>query len=111
MQEYMDSRDLEEELQELQEIQELGEDEDFDEDRLISLIALKSETETSGWQDGITFINENSFEEYAKDFIEECCEIPTFLENFIDYESFADEMKMDYSECEFEDETYYYTSP
>ena len=51
---YLDSRELEKELQDLLEAKENKED--YDEDRLKALQELKSECECYGWKYGICFI-------------------------------------------------------
>jgi antirestriction protein len=103
-----DSRDLEEELQELLQCKEDGED--YDKDRLKELEDLKEETESYGWEYGIYFIHEQNFRDYAEELFDDCYahDIPDNLKTYIDYEAFASDLEQDYSEVEFEGEIYLY---
>ena len=95
MEQYLDSRDLEEELEELIENKN-------DHDRLKELERIKKECEGYGWEHGINFIWEGYFKEYAEELFDECYihDIPDNLKTYIDYEKFARDLEMDYSTIE-----------
>ena len=46
----------------------------------------------------------SDFRKYAEDFLSECYTIPDFLENYIDYDSFAEDYKNDLTLYELEDD-------
>ncbi len=60
----------------------------------------------------VTLIHKDYFETYAKDLVEECCELPrdlpAYIENNISWDGVAEDLLEDYSEVDFEGETYYY---
>ena len=99
------SRDVEERLQELLSEEELEEEE---QEELKELQELKEECEHYGWEYGITFIRETYFKDYAREIFDETNEVSDNLRSYIDYESFADDLEMDYSEVEFRGITYYW---
>lgn len=102
----MDSRDLQEKLEELQQLKEDGEE--YDQERLKAIEELKQETESYGWEYGIYFIAEEDFQNYAEELFDECyaLDVPDNLKTYIDYEKFARDLEMDYSSAEFEGKTY-----
>ena len=135
----MDSRDLQERKEELQEQvlesfletfehyaeqTETFEDIQWDEEELDSwkldwqdeinettcIDDLEDEVSSSEWDFGIYFIPEDEFEDYCKEFLEECGDIPRELpfciENNIDWGGVADDLRIDYSEVEFQGTTY-----
>lgn len=108
----LDSRDLEEELNELLEAKENKEE--YDKDRLRALENLKSECEGYGWEYGIIFIPEYEWEDYCREFAEDVGYLGTMRDNenplqyCIDWEQWAETMSQDYSIVNFEDEDYYY---
>lgn len=73
---------------------------------------LENEVSTSEWYYGLTLILEKDFEDYVQDLITDCDYIskdfPSWIE--IDWETTAENVKVDYSEVEFRGETYYYRS-
>jgi antirestriction protein len=105
---YQDTRDLEEELQGLLQLKE--DNEEYDQDRLKELEDLKEELEGYGWEYGIALIPEVDFEDYARELAEDCfmgSDAKTNpLMNHIDWESWANDVEMDYSSVEFEGTTY-----
>lgn len=111
MSDCMYSRDLQTEIEELQELQQEEELTSYSQMHLDNLLMLKKETEDSGWEYGILFINENYFEEYAQEFAIDIGAIssdapwPTYC---IDWEQAARELAMDYMDTSFEGESYYY---
>ena len=104
MSDTLDSRDLEEQL----------EDPTTDDETKKAIKELKEECENYGWEYGIHFINEYYWEDYCRDFASDCGYLEmrsdTFnqLESCIDWGKWADLMKQDYSETTFEGKTYYY---
>ena len=104
MTDILDSRDLEKELKDIE----------TDQERKKAIKELKEECQNYGWEYGINFINEDYWEDYCKDFAEDCGYLnmrsDTFnpLESCIDWEKWSDLMKQDYSEIEFDGTWYYY---
>ena len=101
----LDSRDLEEELN----------NPDTEEERKKAIKELKKETEGGGWEHGIIFISEMEWEDYCRDFAEECGYLETStnghtnpLQYCIDWGKWSDEMSMDYSQTDFEGTSYYW---
>lgn len=106
MNDYLDSRDLEEELKELEEQEDKDE---IDQRRLKSLKELKSECENYGWEYGICFIPTHMFQDYAREVAEDVGYISDEnnpLLNCVDWEQWADMLEMDYSEVDFEGDSY-----
>ena len=72
------------------------------------------ENECSEFSFGETLIDEDDFEEYCQEFIEDCGyiskDMPTIISNNIDWAGIADDMKQDYSEIEYQGNTYLYRS-
>ena len=62
------------------------------------------------WQYGATLINEDYWEEYVEEMLKDIGDIPSDLPNYlvIDWEATAENIKADYSEIEYDGETYYY---
>lgn len=62
----------------------------------------------SEFEYGVTLIEEDEFEDYCRDLIEECGYIskdfPSWIE--VDWSKTADNMRVDYSEVEYQGETY-----
>lgn len=127
----LDSRDLENRLAELDEEFEgwqsekkkednLWEDEDllkvweneFEEGEEHKAINnLKECVDGMQWNDGITFIHENHFENYAREYAEDCGYIKEDVGwpySCIDWEKAARELKSDYACITFRGEIYYY---
>jgi len=63
------------------------------------------------WKYGSSIIHEDYFTEYSEELCIEVGEIPKdlpwYIANHIDWNSVADELKADYTEVEYENETYY----
>ena len=59
---------------------------------------------------GVTLIPEDDFTDYVEDFLKDCgyisYDFPSWIE--IDWEATAENVKQDYSELEYEGETYFY---
>ena len=113
-QDVIDSRDIIERIEEL-EILIAGESksDDFLEytDEYDKLVSLKEECEqySSEWKYGIALIHESYFEDYVQDLLSDIGvlprEIPWYI--VIDWEKTADNIKIDYTDVDFDGETYY----
>jgi len=72
------------------------------------------ENECNEFSFGETLIDEDEFEEYCQEFIEDCGyiskDMPMIISNNIDWTGIADDMKQDYSEIEYQGNTYLYRS-
>lgn len=113
---YLDLRDLAEEYKELLE-REQGPDKPLDEDEKARLAAL-SDLESQLWngdlseyaENEVTMIPEEDFEDYAQEFAEDVGYVPKHSDNplfsYIDWTSWAEDMKNDYAEVTFEDRVY-----
>lgn len=86
---------------------------DDDAEELTDLIALQEEAEgyIPDWQYGETFISADYFADYAYELCKDVgylpADLPGWIENHIDWEGVADELKVDYQEFEFRGTTYY----
>ena len=64
----------------------------------------------SEWKYGVTLIDEDDFEDYCQEFVEDCGYIskdtPQLIKNNIDWSGIADDMKQDYTEVDFRGDTY-----
>ena len=107
----LDSRKIEERIKELEEAEDIDED---DKEELINLKALKEDVGNDEEQEcGICFINECYFEDYARELAEDLGEISrdtAWPANCIDWERAANELRIDYSELEFDGISFYYRS-
>ena len=78
--------------------------------RLISLLRYRDEAQecTREWIYGAQFVLEDKFTEYARQIAEETrmVDLNSNMSNYIDWEVFAHDLKMDYSEFTFEGYTY-----
>jgi hypothetical protein len=105
----IDSRDLAQVLKSLE-----GEDEaeldDEQKELLSALQELRDNTSSSGWRYGITFISEDYWEEYCREFADDVGMIDekSPLSNYIDWGKWADDMQSDYSSIEINGCTYYW---
>lgn len=104
-----DLRDLANELRELEALTGLCEE---DAERLGVLRALQDQlftaTLTEYAENEPTLIRESEFEEYAQDFAEGCGYVDgdSAMAMYIDWARWANDMKMDYQEVEFDGDTY-----
>jgi len=76
-----------------------------------SIVSLSDEFGSSQWEDGITFVKDYYFEDYAREFAEDIGAISgdeRWPATCIDWEKAASELKYDYSSVEFDGETYWY---
>jgi hypothetical protein len=113
----LDSRDLLERLDELAD-REDDESDPLDEDEIVELVMLRElRDETEGyagdsWRDGVAFVSDRDFENYAQELAEDVCDIDfgklAWPLTCIDWEQAAGELRMDYSSCEIDGRTYWY---
>jgi hypothetical protein len=68
------------------------------------------ESEVPEWYDGNTLIPADQFTDYCKELLDDLGELPRDLPDCIaiDWDKTADNLKADYSECEYQGETYLY---
>ena len=107
----IDSRDVIDRIENLESLETLSVDES---EELANLKNLEKQCEGfSEWEYGATLIREDYFVDYITDLIEDCYDIKQFqskdwpYRHFrIDYESAADEALCDYSEVNFDGQTY-----
>lgn len=102
--EIIDSRDLQERLEELEAEDTLEEEEqkEFETLRMLS-------DEVTDWQYGETFIREDYFEDYARELAEDIGAIPDDVSwpmTCIDWEQAADQLRQDYTEYKILDVSY-----
>jgi len=65
---------------------------------------------SSGWLYGETLIRDSYFEEYARDFAEDCCKMPTNIQwpyPRTDWSEAAEQLKMDYMSVDFDGVEYW----
>lgn len=121
-QDYFDSRDVIERIEELEALEEVFLDpESSEEDKAEWTRELDSElgqlrefadsVGSSEWNDGMTFIAESYFEEYAEDLCKDLGylpdNLPGFLASNINWSGVADDLRVDYTEYELDGNTYY----
>lgn len=82
-----------------------------DADELKSLVELREEFDSTTWKDGITFVKDSYFEEFAEDEADQLGLIENVNQwpyNCIDWSKASDQLQIDYSSVEFDGETYWY---
>lgn len=105
--------ELEEERQSLldniTELQEFDEGEDGQELQSLKNVAEQGEG-YGDWQYGETLIRESYFEDYCQELCKDIGDIPKelpwYIANYIDWSGVACEIKMDYTEIDFDGVTY-----
>jgi len=117
--------DLTEEIMEELELESSGENycdipEDYEDfwdikDELDILRILQDQGEMySDWDYGATLIHEDYFVEYCEELCKDIGDIPSnlpwYINNHIDWEGVAEEIKMDYTELDFDGVTYFIRS-
>lgn len=102
--------DFESILFEEEEIQSWKEDWLDEIEEITDIDTLEDEVSSSEWDFGIYFIEEDDFEEYVKELLEDCGYISRDFPSWItiDWTSTAENVKQDYTEVEFQGQTYYY---
>ena len=105
MSEYLDTRNLQDEIDEFEADEDLNED---DAARLEALRDLRDEVGDE-WRYGVTLVSEGSFEDYARDVAENIGAIPSeysWPASHIDWAAAADSLRMDYTSVDFQGVTY-----
>ena len=111
-QDYIDSRDIQERIDELQK----NKCDDEEQAELDSLIKLKdlyvSDYGDGSWGYGASLIRDDYFEEYARETADSCGyvdhrKVYDWPFNHIDWVAAADSLKDDYTEIDFDGVTYY----
>lgn len=115
----IDSRDVIERIEELEsELKNFLDENDVlleenfpDWEELIALRAFAAEASqySSDWKYGVTLIKYSYWEEYVKEMLEDCGDIPNNIPWYIviDWESTAENIAQDYSVVEFDGVDYY----
>lgn len=80
-------------------------------EELTALRALASEGEdyAADWQHGATLVRESYWPTYAQELVEDVGDLPKSLPHYlvIDWEATADNLKVDYTEVDFDGVTYF----
>ena len=86
--------------------------EELDEIAEIDLVEYEVESYGGdGFEFGTTLIKEYDFEEYCEELVRDygyLSDLPSFIDNHIDWSGIADDMRQDYSELEYQGTTYLY---
>ena len=112
-QDVIDSRDVIERVKELEEREANITDEatEGELEELAKLRTLTEEAASSEWEDGVTLINEDYFEDYAREFASDIGAIQDAMNwpcSCINWERAAEELQMDYTEVDFDGVSYLY---
>ena len=98
---------------ELEKLEQAVEDaeSDFGTDEQEELEELQNlESEVSEWSYGATLIPEDDWEDYCRQLVEDIGDLPSnlpaYIENNIDWNGVAQDLKADYSEVTYQGETY-----
>ena len=107
MSDILDSRDL------LDELKTLDEEDDYDRERIEMIDDLKEEVGKDNFEMGVTFIRENYWVEYCEDMAYDCGYMDRQDDNnplqyHIDWQGWADAVEMDYSQSDFDGDTYFW---
>jgi hypothetical protein len=75
---------------------------------MFDIMKLEDACGSSEWDYGLFLIHEDNFQEYCKDLLQDCGDIPENLPDYIaiDWDETADNLKVDYSEVEYQGESY-----
>jgi len=107
-----DTDDFEDILWDEEEIQSWKEDWSDELQEIEDIDDLEDEINNGEFDYGTTLIPEDYFVEYCKDLVSDIGDLPrdlpSYIENNIDWDGVADDLRMDYSEVEFRGETYLY---
>lgn len=76
--------------------------------RPLKALAAEGENYAPDWEYGAALIRESYFTDYAKELLEDCGDLPRGLPHYIaiDWEATARNIKVDYTEVEFDGVTY-----
>ena len=107
MSDIIDSRDL------LEELETLDEEDSYDKERIEMIDDLKEEVGKDNFEMGVTFIRENYWVQYCEDLAYDCGYLDRQddsnpLQYHIDWQGWADAVEMDYSQINFDGDTYYW---
>ena len=107
MSDILDSRDL------LDELKTLDEEDSYDKERIEMIDDLKEEVGKDNFEMGVTFIRENYWVQYCEDLAYDCGYMDRQDDNnplhyHIDWQGWADAVEMDYSQIDFDGDTYYW---
>ena len=107
MSDVIDSRDL------LDELKTLDEEDSYDKERIEMIDDLKEEVGKDNFEMGVTFIRENYWVQYCEELAYDCGYVDgrdeyNPISNHIDWEGWADAVGMDYSQTDFNNDTYYW---
>jgi hypothetical protein len=107
MSDIFDSRDL------LDELKTLDEEDDYDRERIEMIDDLIEEVGRDNFEMGVTFIRENYWVEYCEDMAYDCGYMDRQDDNnplqyHIDWQGWADAVEMDYSQSDFDGDTYFW---
>ena len=107
MSDIIDSRDL------LEELETLDEEDSYDKERIEMIDDLKEEVGKDNFEMGVTFIRENYWVQYCEDLAYDCGYMDRQddsnpLHYHIDWQGWADAVEMDYSQTDFDGDTYYW---
>ena len=107
MSDIIDSRDL------LDELKTLDEEDSYDKERIEMIDDLKEEVGKDNFEMGVTFIRENYWVQYCEDLAYDCGYMDRQDNNnplhyHIDWQGWADAVEMDYSQTDFDGDTYYW---
>ena len=107
MSDIIDSRDL------LDELKTLDEEDSYDKERIEMIDDLKEEVGKDNFEMGVTFIRENYWVQYCEDLAYDCGYMDRQndsnpLHYHIDWQGWADAVEMDYSQTDFDGDTYYW---
>ena len=107
MSDILDSRDL------LDELKTLDEEDSYDKERIEMIDDLKEEVGKDNFEMGVTFIRENYWVQYCEDLAYDCGYMDRQDNNnplhyHIDWQGWADAVEMDYSQTDFDGDTYYW---
>jgi len=112
-----DSREVDERIDELEDMAVEGDDGglnpnlDPDElEELAALVAFRDDVDSGEWPDGIGFIADEAFEDYAQDLAEDCGYVDrdNSMASYIDWAAWARDVQMDYCSADLCGYTYWY---
>ncbi len=94
---------------EVEDLTEFGFDEDDAEElKVLKALAEEASQYASDWKHGATLIHEDYFTEYCEEMVKDIGDLPNEIPSYlvIDWEATAHNLKADYTEVDFDGETY-----
>lgn len=90
-------------------LKEWDESEEATELKALQSLAEDAEGYCPDWGDGATLIRESYFEEYCQELLSDIGDLPRNIPHYIviDWEATADNIKMDYTEVDFDGVSYF----